>query len=97
MINGSMEQRIASNINIGFPHVDSRALLLSLNLIGICTSAGSACHSGTIEDSHVLTAIHADTKHYGSLRFSFGLKTRKDDIDYFLEYLPDILRQVKEK
>lgn len=96
VINGSLENRMPNNLNIGFPGVDSGALLLSLNQIGIYVSAGSACHSGSTEDSHVLLAIGADTKKYGSLRFGFGLTTTQEDIDYFIKYLPMILRKLRE-
>ena len=82
-------------MSIGFPHVDSKALLLSLNSIGINVSAGSACSSGDIETSHVLKAINVDDKNYGTIRFSFGLRNTKEELDYVLEYLPEILKQLK--
>ena len=97
IINGSMENRIVSNLSIGFPYIDSGALLLSLNTIGISVSAGSACSAGKIKTSHVLEAIQADTQKYGTIRISFGLRTTKEDIDYLLTYLPEILFQLREK
>lgn len=96
IINGSTKQRIYNNLNIGFPGVDGGALQLSLNNIGIYTSSQSACSSGSKETSHVLKAMNADTEHYGTIRFSFGLKSCKDDLDYFFKYLGDILKQLKE-
>ncbi|RMH71541.1 MAG: aminotransferase class V-fold PLP-dependent enzyme [Gemmatimonadetes bacterium] len=96
ILNGSATHRVPHNMSIGFPQVDTAALLLSLNEIGISVSAGSACSSGKIETSHVLKAIRADTASYGTVRFSMGLKTTKADLDYLLRYLPSILTQIKE-
>ncbi|MCP4723667.1 MAG: aminotransferase class V-fold PLP-dependent enzyme [bacterium] len=96
LVNGSVDNRIPHNLSIAFPHVDSGALLLSLNSIGICVSAGSACSSGKIETSYVLEAIGADTENYGTVRFSFGLRTTKEDLDYLFKYLPSILEQIRE-
>ena len=96
IVNGSLNNRIFNNINIGFPDIDGGALQLSLNNIGIYTSSQSACSSGSRETSHVLKAINSDTDHYGAIRFSFGLKTTKDDLNYFFKYLPEILKQLKE-
>lgn len=95
IVNGSMDNRIYNNLNISFPGVDGGALQLSLNNIGIYTSSQSACSSGSKETSHVLKAINADTENYGTIRFSFGLKTCKDDFDYFFKYIGEILNQLK--
>lgn len=96
VLNGSIEERLPNNLNIGFPEIDSGSLLLSLNQVGIYVSSGSACHSGSQEDSHVLKAIGANTRDYGNIRFSFGINTTKADIDYVFEYLPKILKQLRE-
>jgi len=95
IINGSLQYRLPTNLNIGFPNIDSGALLLSLNRIGIYVSAGSACSSGSKEASSVIKAIGVDTDRYGIIRFSFGLRTSIDDIDYLFKYLPGILDQIK--
>ena len=95
VVNGSLKDRLPHNLNIGFPRIDSGALLLSLNQIGVYVSSGSACHSGSTEASHVLRAIGLDTEHYGSIRFSFGLRTTMDDLRYVLKYLPIILEKLK--
>ncbi len=95
VVNGSLAHRAANNLNIGFPDVDSGSLLLSLNQIGIAVSAGSACHAGGVEASHVLRALAADTDRYGSLRFSFGLRTTEADLDYLFRYLGEILSTLR--
>lgn len=95
LVNGSLENRIAGNLNIGFPDIDSGALLLSLNEIGVYVSAGSACSAGSTEQSHVIKALNVDTDKYGSIRFSLGLCNNKEDIDYLLQYLPSLLKELK--
>jgi cysteine desulfurase len=95
IVNGSLVKRLPQNLSIGFPHIDSGALLLSLNQIGVYVSAGSACSAGSKEDSHVIKAIGVDTEKYGTIRFSFGLNTKREDIDYLLKYLPFILEKLK--
>ncbi|MGK5090798.1 TusE/DsrC/DsvC family sulfur relay protein [Deltaproteobacteria bacterium TL4] len=95
IINGDLEQRLPQNLNVGFPGVDSGALLLSLNQIGVYASSGSACSSGSEEVSHVIQALKVDTDHYGVIRFSFGLNTTAEDLDYLFKYLPEILSQLK--
>ena len=96
IINGSMEKRLPTNLNIGFPDVDSGALLISLNQIGVFVSGGSACGAGSKEASPVIKAIGVDTDKYGTIRFSFGLYTKKDDIDYLFRYLPEIIDQLRD-
>jgi cysteine desulfurase len=95
IVHGSMEHRIPHNLSIGFPYVDSGALLLSLNQIGVYVSAGSACSSGNSEPSHVLRAIGVDTEKYGTVRFSFGLRITEDDLSYLFRYLPMILHRLR--
>jgi len=94
IVNGSLHHRLPNNLNVGFPGVDSGSLLLSLNQIGVYVSAGSACSAGSQDISHVIKALEVDTDHYGVIRFSFGLQTTQEDLDYLLAYLPDILNQL---
>lgn len=93
IVNGSLEERLVNNLNIGFPHVDSGSLLLSLNQIGVYVSAGSACSAGSREASHVIRALGVDTDRYGIIRFSFGLPTSQADLEYLFSYLPEIFAQ----
>jgi cysteine desulfurase len=95
IVNGSLEKRLPQNLNIGFPNTDSGALLLSLNQIGVYVSAGSACGAGGSEASHVIKAIGVDTDYYGTLRFSFGLRTTKEDLEYVFKSLPSILKKLE--
>jgi cysteine desulfurase len=96
IVNGSLKNRIPNNLSIGFHKIDSGALLRSLNAIGISVSTGSACSSGKIGTSHVLKAIGTDVENYGTMRFSFGLNTTKEDLLYLFHYLPKILKKLRE-
>lgn len=97
IINGSMKHRLPTNLNVGFPGIDSGALLISLNQIGVYVSSGSACSAGSKEASSVLKALGVDTNRYGSIRFSFGLRSTKEDVDYLFEYLPAIIEQIQDR
>ena len=94
IVNGPLENRLANNLNIGFPNVDSGSLLLSLNQIGVYVSAGSACSAGSKDVSHVIKALGVDTDYYGTIRFSFGLQTTRKDLAFLFKYLPAILEQL---
>ncbi len=91
-------QRIPNIINIGFAHIDSGSLLLSLHQAGIYVSAASACQAGNTEQSHVITHIQQKHQyHYGAIRFSFGLTTNISDIHYLLDILPEIIDKLLEQ
>lgn len=95
IVNGPLGgDRLPNNLNIGFPNIDSGSLLLSLDQIGVFVSAGSACSAGSQQASHVIDAIGVDSSQYGIIRFSFGIGTTKEDIDYVLKYLPKILSKL---
>jgi cysteine desulfurase len=95
-INGPLDKRLPNNLSINFPGIDSGILLLYLNKAGIYVSSGSACSSGSNEYSHVLSAIGLTREKYGTIRFSFGLKTTEDDLDYLFRYLKIILEKIKQ-
>ena len=73
-----------------------RDRLLSLDMVGICGSSGSACTSGTLDPSHVLLAIGLSHEiAHGSLRLSIGKYTKEEDIDYLLQELPKIIKRLR--
>ena len=83
IINGAMDRRMPGNANITFEYIEGEALLLLLDMDGIAVSTGSACSSTSLTPSHVLTALGVPaTKIHGSLRFTVGDFTTKDDLDY---------------
>lgn len=95
-LNGHRTQRLPGNVNVSIQYIEGEALLLSLDLVGIAASSGSACTSGSLDPSHVLLAIGLphDIAH-GSLRLSLGDFNTDDDIDYVLEQLPPIVDKLR--
>ena len=96
-INGSMEHRLPGNLNACFLGIEGESLLISLDLVGICASSGSACTSGSLDPSHVLLAIGLPHEiAHGSLRISLGRNNKEEDIDYLLEQLPGIVDRLRD-
>ncbi len=95
-INGTMEQRLAGNLNISFEFCEAESLLLLLDLAGICVSAGSACTAAKDEPSHVLKAIGLPEKTIrSSIRFSLGDENTDDDIEYIISQMHKITAQIR--
>ncbi len=96
-INGDMEKRLPGNSNISFRFIEGESLLLNLDLKGICASSGSACTSGSLDPSHVLLAIGLPHEiAHGSLRISIGKYNTKEEIDYVVENLVEIVGRLRE-
>ena len=86
------------NANISFKNIEGEELLLKLDEIGICASAGSACSSGSTSPSHVLVAIGVDWEYAkGSLRITIGEENTKEDIDFLVDNLEKIVRELRKK
>ncbi|MFA4043693.1 MAG: hypothetical protein HZRFUVUK_000471 [Candidatus Fervidibacterota bacterium] len=97
IVSGHPEKRLANTLNIVVKYVEGEAMLLDMDAVGICASSGSACTSGSLEPSHVLTAMGIPHElAHGSLRFSLGKFTTEEDIDYVLEVLPKIVERLRE-
>lgn len=95
-INGGMEHRLPGNANISFKEVDGEELLLCLDAEGICASSGSACSTGQSAPSHVLLAIGVPSSlAYGALRITFGEENSKEDVDYLIENLVEIVKRIR--
>jgi len=96
--NGHRNKRLAGSSNISFKFVDGDALLLKLDEKGICASAGSACSSGSESPSHVLSAIGVSEQlAKGSLRVTFGRENTKEDVDYLVETLVEVVGELRNK
>ena len=96
-INGDMENRLPGNSNISFRFIEGEGLLLNLDLKGICASSGSACTSGSLDPSHVLLAIGLPHEiAHGSLRISIGKYNTKEEIDYLVENLVEIVNRLRD-
>lgn len=91
-INGDINDRLPGNSNISFIGVNGQDLLLNLDMMGICVSSGSACTSGSINASHVLMALGLDEDiARSSIRVSIGKYNTKEDIDYLVKNLIEIV------
>ena len=95
-LNGQWEQRLPGNLNVSFKDADGESVLLSLDLHGIAVSAGSACESGSIEPSHVITALKIPPEYAQSaIRFTLGRWTTRSELDYTVSVLKDIIERVR--
>lgn len=96
-LNGHPENRLSSTLNISFRYVEGESLILNFDLKGIYASTGSACTSGSLEPSHVLTAMGVPPDlAQGSIRFSFGYENTEEDVDYCLTEIPPIVKRLRE-
>ena len=96
-LNGHRTKRLPGNANISFKFVDGEALLLNLDTKGICASTGSACTSGSLDPSHVLLAIalpHDVAQ--GSLRITFGEDNTKEDVDFLVDTLVNVVEKLRD-
>ncbi|MBE7082284.1 MAG: cysteine desulfurase [Clostridiales bacterium] len=95
-VNGHPYQKVQGIINIGFEMIDSESLLMMLDMEGIAVSIGSACTSGVAEKSHVLKAMNVPDEYLkGSIRLSFGKAISKEDVDYTIEKLVEIVAKLR--
>ncbi len=91
-INGSLRHRLPNNISVSFPGRQGETLLIQLDMHQICASAGSACSSGSLDPSHVLTAIGLDEEMASStLRFSISHETTIEELEETIAVLREIL------
>ena len=96
-INGDLEKRLPGNSNISFRFIEGESLLLNLDLKGICASSGSACTSGSLDPSHVLLAIGLPHEiAHGSLRISIGKYNTKEEIEYTVSCLTEIVQRLRD-
>ena len=96
-INGDLEKRLPGNANISFESIKGDSLLFNLDLKGICASSGSACTSGSIDPSHVLKAINVPESFLNnSLRISIGKYNTKEEVDYLIKNLIEIVNRLRE-
>ena len=97
VVNGSLEHRHPGNANITFKYIEGESILLLLDAFGIYVSTGSACSSKSLEPSHVLSAIGLSHEIiHGTIRFTVGDMTTKEDIDYTVEKLKTVVARLRE-
>jgi len=95
-VNGHPTDVLPNTLNLSFPGAEGESILLSLDLEGIEVSTGSACASGSLEPSHVLiaTGVGPELAH-GSIRFSLGKYTTKEEVLYVADKLPPIIARLR--
>lgn len=95
-INGG-NNRLAGNVNACFEGIEGESLLLSLDMMGIAASSGSACTSGSLDPSHVLLALGLTHEvAHGSLRLSLSEFSTKEEAEYVLNVLPEIVSRLRD-
>jgi cysteine desulfurase len=96
VFNGHPEDSLANTLNVSFPGAEGEAILLYLDLEGIAVSTGSACASGSLDPSHVLLATGVDAERaHGSIRISLGRDNTMEDIEYMLDVLPRVIKNIR--
>jgi cysteine desulfurase len=96
-VNAESAPRLPNTSNIMVDFAEGEGLVISLDLKGVAVSTGSACSSGSLEPSHVLTAIgKTPDEAHGSLRFSLNSTNTIEDVDYVVEVLPRIVERLRE-
>jgi len=96
-LNGHSQKRLANNANFRFDFVEGESIVLALDSYGIAASTGSACASDHLEPSHVLLSLGLKPEQaHGSLRLTLGRQTTEKEIDYVLEVLPQVIKNLRE-
>lgn len=95
-INGHPEHVLPNTLDVSFPGAEGEAILLMLDILGVSVSTGSACASGSLEPSHVLmaTGVGPELAH-GSIRFSLGMYTTDEQIDFVLKEMPPLIKRLR--
>lgn len=94
--NGAADPRLPNTCNLSFGHVEAEAVLTALDGIGVCASSGSACTTGSVKPSHVMTAMGVGLdRARGCVRFSLGRYNTEEEVDYVLQELPGIITKLR--
>ncbi|HEY3913213.1 MAG TPA: cysteine desulfurase NifS [Verrucomicrobiae bacterium] len=93
---GAKEPRLPNTSNIAFDSVEAEGILMALDQLGICASSGSACTTGSLHPSHVLTAMGIKpARAKGCVRFSLGIYNTAEEVDYVLKHLPEVIAKLR--
>ncbi len=96
-VNGDRAHRLPNALNVSFECVEGEAIAYHLRDLGICISTGSECASGSLDPSHVIRAMGVPfTAVHGSVRFSLSRYSTDDEVDYVLEKLPPVIKNLRE-
>ncbi|MBV9103687.1 MAG: cysteine desulfurase [Candidatus Eremiobacteraeota bacterium] len=96
VVHGEGAERLAKIVNVGFPRVESAALLVRLDLAGIAASSASACSSGAAQPSHVIAALGPPAQPRGAVRLSLGRTTTTAEIDEVIARVPTMVEGVRD-
>lgn len=95
---GAKEPRLPNTSNISFGEVEAESILHQLDHLGICVSSGSACTTGSLNPSHVLTAMGIKAaRARGCVRISLGIYNTDEEVDYFLKHTPRVIEKLREE
>ena len=95
--NGDPDHKVPGIVSFCFEGIEGESLLLRLDMAGICASSGSACTSGSLDPSHVLLALGMPHEiAHGSLRLSLCEYNTMEEVDYILEQVPQVVRELRE-
>jgi cysteine desulfurase len=96
-VNGHKTKRLPNNASFCFRFIEGESLLIMLDMKGIAGSSGSACSSGSLDPSHVLLAIGLPHEiAHGSLRLTLSEYTKKEEIDFVVESIKEIVAKLRE-
>jgi cysteine desulfurase len=96
--NGAREPRLPNTANLSFEGIEAEGMLQELDQAGICASSGSACTSGSVEPSHVLTAMGFRPERAAScVRFSLGIGNSEMEVEHLLAVLPGIVSRLRKE
>ena len=97
VLNGNKDRRLPNTANIAFDFVEAEAVLLLLDQLGICASSGSACTTGSLDPSHVLTAMGLPPmRARGAVRFSLGIYNTTEEVEFVCQHLPKIIQRLRD-
>lgn len=95
-LNGPTEDRLPNTVNFRFDGVEGEGVLINLDLAGVACSTGSACTSGSIEPSHVLSAMGLSRKEaFGAIRFSFSIYNKPEQIEPVVQILSRTIERLR--
>ena len=95
-LNGSRTERLCGNVNFSFRGIDGEALVLNLDLFGVCASSGSACCSGKQTVSHVLRAVGTPEEYLGgALRLSLSEHNTKEEVLAAADIVQKCVKQLR--
>ena len=95
-VNGDPAHRLPNTCNMSFEYIEGEAIIYHMSDVGICASTGSACAAGSLEPSHVIRAMGVPfTAVHGSIRFSLSRYNTEQEVDYVLQEMPKIVKELR--